>query len=383
MKILVANHHLMKTGGTENYTYTLACELKRLGHEVEYFAFYRGMVAGRLESEGISYMRLKSYDLVFASHVTTCYYLSKHLNGCPIVQTCHGKTHFLEQPSPFADAHVAVSENIQLHLRKQGYASVVIRNGIDCRRFSPKRPLSEHLSTVLLMCQGRDACNIVRESCSRLGIKVLTADKDTDNLWNVEDRINQADMLIGIGRSLYDGMACGRPAISFDSRPYLMDRPFGDGYITRDMIRHSIRKNCCGGIYKRFFDVDSFTEELKKYNPADGQWMREFALEELNITRMAQSYIAILSDKALLSSPKPAATEDYVARIDRYFHDDVLGLCRACIKSHDYGNAEAWGMVNAYTETAVPYKMRLGMQVKFLWYRFVKNSTCQDSSKSL
>ena len=37
MKILLGTHYLKKTGGTENYTYALAMELKRLGHDVEHF----------------------------------------------------------------------------------------------------------------------------------------------------------------------------------------------------------------------------------------------------------------------------------------------------------------------------------------------------------
>jgi glycogen synthase len=41
MRILLANNHLMKTGGTENYIYALAVELKRRGHDVEYFTFKR------------------------------------------------------------------------------------------------------------------------------------------------------------------------------------------------------------------------------------------------------------------------------------------------------------------------------------------------------
>ena len=42
INILLANNHLQKTGGTENYTYALSLELKKQGHNVEYFAFERG-----------------------------------------------------------------------------------------------------------------------------------------------------------------------------------------------------------------------------------------------------------------------------------------------------------------------------------------------------
>ena len=55
MKILLANNHLQKTGGTENYIYALAVELKRQGHIVEYFTFRKGPVSELLEREKIFY----------------------------------------------------------------------------------------------------------------------------------------------------------------------------------------------------------------------------------------------------------------------------------------------------------------------------------------
>lgn len=64
MRILVGNNHLQKTGGTENYTYTLALELKRLGHEVEYFTFEKGEISDKLEQQGVPFMSWEYYDLM-------------------------------------------------------------------------------------------------------------------------------------------------------------------------------------------------------------------------------------------------------------------------------------------------------------------------------
>ena len=39
-------------------------------------------------------------------------------------------------------------------------------------------------------------------------------------VFNIEDKINEADLVVGIGRSLLDAMSCGRPVVSFDDRIY-------------------------------------------------------------------------------------------------------------------------------------------------------------------
>ena len=56
MKILLGTHYLAETGGTESYTFALAMELKRLGHEVEHFAIIRGGVSAMLEEQGVPFM---------------------------------------------------------------------------------------------------------------------------------------------------------------------------------------------------------------------------------------------------------------------------------------------------------------------------------------
>ena len=106
--ILVANHHLEKVGGTESYTYALTGELVKKGYNVEYFTFFKGEVADRLENDFfVPYMSRSKYDLILANHNTCVNYL---FGKGFTIQTCHGIFPELEQPSPHADAYVAISE---------------------------------------------------------------------------------------------------------------------------------------------------------------------------------------------------------------------------------------------------------------------------------
>ncbi len=300
MKILLSNNHLEKVGGTENYTYALAVELLRRGHKVEYFTFHKGEISEKLEELGVRYMRHKSYDLILANHRSTvrrlCY--KGH-----IIQTCHGVFHILEQPSRTADALVAVTDEIAEHLRCLGHKSQVILNGVDCRRFYPQTPLSSELRTVLSLCQSDKANNVIEHCCRKLGVVFIKCNKHVDNLWEIEKLINQADLVIGIGRSLYDAMACGRCVISYDHRAYML-AGMGDGYLTPSNIGESIRCNCSGRGKGGRMTEAMLMEELAKYDPKDGAGNRQYVLENLNIEKAVDAYLAYASRTRLIKSPK-------------------------------------------------------------------------------
>lgn len=289
MNILVANNHLKRTGGTENYTYALVVELIRQGHSVEYFTFKKGVVSRKIEAEGVKFMSKKRYDLIIANHKTTIQLL--HKRGF-IIQTCHGTLPKLEQPSKYADAYVSVTNEVQDHLLQKGVESILIRNGIDCNSFSPRTTLNEKLTTVLSLCQSEEANEMIEQVCTQLGLKYLKADKKQDNVWHLEELINEADLVVGIGRSLYDAMACGRTVISFDKRKY--SDALGDGYLNENNLNVSIEHNCSGRGTGKTMDSIALKNEFEKYNPSDGIFMREYALKELNIENSVQHYFSIL-----------------------------------------------------------------------------------------
>ena len=290
MKILLGTHYLEKTGGTENYTFALAMELQRLGHEVEHFAIVRGAVSAMLEEKGIPFMSADHYDLILANHTTVVEELWP--KGF-IIQTCHGTIPELEQPSPFADAHVGVSPEVKEHLRKLGFESTVIPNGIDCKRFCPKTPVSPTLTKVLSLCHSDVANDFIRKCCEKAGVEFLQCNKFTDNVWAIEDLINQSDLVVGLGRSAYDAMACGRVALVYDFRKQYMGEFLGEGVLTPENIEKSMSCNCTGKASRLKYDEQGFIEEMQKYSPELAAWSREYALENLNIEVAVRKYLDI------------------------------------------------------------------------------------------
>ena len=290
MKILLGTHYLAKTGGTENYTYALAMELKKLGHDVEHFAIVRGGISSLLEENGIPFMSADHYDLILANHTTV---VEKLWSYGYIIQTCHGTLPELEQPSPYADAYVGVSEEVKGHLQKLGFEATVIPNGIDCKRFYPKKPVSPKLTTVLSLSQSDVANDFIRRCCEKAGLKFLQCNKFTDDVWSIEDIINESDLVVGLGRSAYDAMACGRAVLVYDLREQYMGEFLGEGMLTPQNIEKSMSCNCTGKASRLKYDEQSFIAEMQKYSPELASWSREYAIENLNIEKAVEKYLNI------------------------------------------------------------------------------------------
>jgi len=296
MKILVGNNKLQNPGGSETYAYALVAELVKRGHKVECVASGKdGIVSERIKRFDVPIhfgtIREQSYDLALLSH-TTSIALSQYVKAFK-VQTCHGIYPVLEQPVPGMDAYAAISEEVAEHLRLKGHTSTIIHNGVDCTRFSPNGE-NEELLTVLSLAHGDTANTIIREACAELDFDLFVQNKYGDPIWDVESYIQQADLIISLGRGVYEAAACGKNVIIFDSRSYTKQGAIGDGFVTDENFGKYLTHNCSGRYRKRQFKEDGLRSELKKYSPGMGKKLREFAVENLNIEKQVDKYLALV-----------------------------------------------------------------------------------------
>ncbi|MCX7549054.1 UDP-glycosyltransferase [Xanthomarina sp. F1114] len=286
MKILIANNQLNNLGGSETFTFTLIEELVSRGYHVEYFTFEFGLVSDRIEQDlKVSFMSKKKYDLILANH-NTC--VKKLYKFGFIIQTCHGIFPKLEQPSSKANAYVSISTEVQNHLGTLGFPSILIHNSINLKRFQSIKPINKKLETVLSLCHSKEANEFVKRACTDLEVNFLKAFKYGDTIWNIEEKINEADLVVGLGRSAYEAMACGRPVLVYDNRRYFDS--CGDGYV-KDKLGFSLQNNCSGRYTRQSFTLDLFKKELQKYNANDGLYFRNFAEKELNVKHNIERYL--------------------------------------------------------------------------------------------
>lgn len=293
MKVLVATHWLKKIGGSETFTFALAKELKRRGVEVSVFTFQQGLVSEKIKAEGIPIVndnQLEFYDLILANHYTTV----QHLKGRGfIIQTIHGLSPKLEQPSPDADYFVAISEEIKNAL---AFPSEVILNGIDCERFKPKIPVNNKIKKVLSLVHSEDLNIRIKYFFGQHNIPVITYNKFKNPVWDIEDYINHSDLVISLGRGVYESLACGRAVLILDGRPYQSE--FGDGFLTPELLPEVIKYNCSGRALRRLDIGQMITDSIMEYKRINfavdvSSYFRDYAVENLNIEKQVDKYLEI------------------------------------------------------------------------------------------
>ena len=286
----MACNHLATVGGSELYTFYLIKALKKLRkYEVSYFTHSKGIISERIEKVlGVPFKSGSQFDLIIASHNTTVNFL---FGQGRILQVCHGPIPDMEQPSPLADYHIAVSEEVKAHLASLGFPSTVVLNGIDMDTFTQEVPISEKPQRVLSLCQSKEANEWLSEICEEENLKFTAINKHRNPSFRVNKEINNADLVIGIGRSVYDAMACGRPCILFDKRSY--NGNLGDGYLKPDNFSDFVRYNCSGRFARRRFSKSEMKNELGKYRKQDGVALRQIAFQRLNLQTNTNALLQI------------------------------------------------------------------------------------------
>ncbi|NQU87032.1 MAG: UDP-glycosyltransferase [Mariniphaga sp.] len=293
MKILITNHWLKKLGGSETFTYTLVKAAKEYGAEVDLFTIHPGIVSDRIQKDfGVKNQIKGSYDFVLANHHTTVFDCFKK-QIAPIIQTCHGTIPKLEKPSTFANAFVAISEEIACHvIPLVSQPLSIIRNSIDINRFSPEIPVNPKVENVLSLSFSEKLNDKLNRYFTSKGIGFKSLNKHHNPVWDVEKYINQADLVIALGRGAYEAFACGRPVLVLDHRPY--QGQMADGSVHFTNIDTLARNNFSGRTYKLTSPLSFILDQaLASYNKNASQFLRSWALKNLHYQTNFLKYIDI------------------------------------------------------------------------------------------
>ncbi len=286
--VLIATNHLHEIGGSELYTFYLIKALKKnFDFQLEYFTLHKGVVSERIEEElQIPFKSKEKYDLIFAGHATTVNYL---FGLGPIVQICHGIIPILEQPSPLADYHIGVSEEVVGYLKDKGFPATLIHNGIDLSVYKPLNPIHGSPQKILSLSQSETANGLIADICKEKKIAFQYFNKFKNPKFCIAEEINEADLVIGLGRSVYDAMACGRPCIIFDDRDYLGN--MGDGYLFPEKFQDFVKFNCSGRFSRRQFSKADLSREIDAYRKEDSEELIKIAKAHLNVEEIAKKLV--------------------------------------------------------------------------------------------
>lgn len=282
MKILITNLYIDIFRGSENWCYAIACELIRRGHQVDIYTPMPGKFFNEFEKIGCKFSNEGTYDLILENHNV----LDRNRFKGFIIHTCHG---IVDEEKPMSGVlNVAVSKKAAEHWNLK----VVIPNGIDLFRMKPNNSLNPNIKKVLSLCMSDTANDLLRQICSDMEVEFESLYGKF--VFNVEDKINSADIVVGVGRSLLDAMACGRPAVSFDDRYYFKTRMLGYGYITPDKFDKYLKDSWTGNAEQKTLNKLELAREIfEKYNPLDGKVNRKFIEENYNISKTVDLYLEL------------------------------------------------------------------------------------------
>lgn len=281
MKILLTNLCLDGFGGSESWLYSMATELNRRGNEVHVYSPRCGKVYEKLKNSGITLATSGNFDLILDNHNQS----AGKFTGFTI-HTCHG---IIPEERPMPNAlNIAVSKKVS---EKYGI-DVIIPNSIDTNRFCCKNFPRDRIKKILSLCKSVSANYQLSRICQEHGL--LFESMYGREIFNIEDKINEADLVVGVGRSLLDAMACGRPVVSFDDRSYFSTRMLGHGYITPDKFKfQQIDNFTASSIGTSLSKEDLEREIFEKYNPKDGEVNRQFIIENLSIEKAVDRYLEL------------------------------------------------------------------------------------------
>lgn len=305
MKLLISNNHLDFLGGSETFTFTLAVEMKRRGFQVDVLTPKPGFVSERLRKEyGIGVNDIEQeYDLCLLNHNSTVDWVINNMvsqNLTRVVQTCHGFLPPLEQPHPGRPPikYVGISEEVRDHLRNKGIDSTVIRNGIDLERFTADESESKEFKKICSLSQSDYFNNLLSKVAKYFGVKISFNDKYVNPVWDIEKQIQDSQLVFGLGRSAYEGLAMGKCVFAADARNYMGGRM--DGIINESNVLDFAYNNCSGRRMNIEPTVETIIQEIKvKFLEADPIDSRKIAEKYFDIKKQAQKYLNLLDESTI------------------------------------------------------------------------------------
>lgn len=270
MKILITNIFLAHYTGTESWMYAMCNELRK-NHEVIVWTTSLGTMSKKIEELGIKVYTeqpTEHYDFAIVNHNI---FWDKVKD--PKIFTSHSKFYAVEQP-PKGIKYAGVNEYIG--------GDWIIRNGVDLERFKPT-PINKECKNILLLsnpvyARGKE---FVRKALSNYN--VITLDEE---VFEIENEIAKADLVISFQRGAIESLACGKNVIYADWRDHTA---VFEGYDIINKDTYDLFKTGAMRRDIKYISPDELREMVKKYDPDCN--LRPEIERDFNIKTTAQQYI--------------------------------------------------------------------------------------------
>ena len=296
MRILLTNAYLNGQTGSETATAEIARALLRAGHRPQVYSHNCGALGEELAREGISTTgeleRWKDakFDVAHVHHNTTFPKVKEVFPELPCVYLCHGWLPEEEKPpqDPQIRRYLAVSEETA---EKTGIPGVqVLRNSVDVRKFRPAVPVRDSGPGRVLAVSNHFkgyAGPIVEAACLQIHAQYLLVGAEALTCTRLHELMQDADVVVSLGRGAIEGMACGRAVVVFDHMG-------GDGYVTAESYPEIRRCNFSGRRYGTKYAAAELADLIAVQWKRDmGEVNRQLACQHHSSDRQAQDLLEV------------------------------------------------------------------------------------------
>ena len=290
MKILLACNHLFENTGSEIFLSTIYDFMKKKDQDVTLYS---------RSSKNNNKLRMSNYDIALCFHNICAMEIRLNFPKLPIVFLSNGVLPFLEKP-PYVDIntsmYLAVSEEVYDFLRKFDVDNIkLFRNCIDSEKFYSYSDINTIPKKALIISNRitDDKANIIRKSCSNLGISCKFVGKKFGEVSqsDVPNLINNSDIVFSLGRGVIETLMCERVPIIYDYNG-------GDGVVNLSNVKELMKHNFSGRFLNKNFTVSELTKEISSYSTDNVKDLRNFAVNSFDASKNIDKLIKLFSSIA-------------------------------------------------------------------------------------
>jgi hypothetical protein len=340
VRLILATNHL-GLGGTESYLLTVAEQLDRLGHEVSIYAADPGKGVEAAEERGLAVVSAdglpEECDAALVQDAAVALQLADRYPRTPQLFVAHSEIFDLQTPPQLPGLValvVALNDRVEARMRSLAVEVEVrrLRQPIDTERFVSRYPISEAPRRALLLSNTpvTDRLRMLEDACRSAGIELTRLGGLQGQTTDPRSALVSADVVIGYGRTILEGMACGRAA-------YVYDWKGGDGWVTPESYPAIEADGFGGRSAEQLIDADRLAADLREYSAAMGPVNHDLVMAHHRANVHAQQLVEMLRELAPPGERAPAPLDEMarLVRLEWRARAEVHALSRENVELRD------------------------------------------------
>ncbi len=321
--MLLGYESFVSFAGTETYTLTVALELIQLGHEVTIYSPQHGAMAEYAATQGVPVVSRgqlpPACELVICSDTATCHELAAQYPSAVRLFVAHSAEISLQAPSRLRDecqAVVVLNDRVRRSVEARGLHGQVVRltQPIDMLRFRDLylRHERAHTAMVLSNYLSGPRAELMERACRDAGLRLEWVGSPSRPTPTPELFIAAADLVIGLGRSVLEGMASGRPA-------YVYGVVGGDGWVTPERYAAMEANGFAGTAFPdQIIDAEALTRDLDDWRASMGEVGRDLVSAHHDAREHAIALVELAHELDAAPPPEPDVYRElaYLVRLE-------------------------------------------------------------------